>query len=103
MRFHVELVENQLDAVPRRGYEVPNAVRIWGIGIRVIGTENRAEGGGDLVFALALLAIVAILVHGVPVVAHADVGSNRVPALMLTTTIIHGTLVDVREEDGREA
>jgi len=43
-----------------------------------------------------------IFVHGVSVVAHADVGSNGIPALVLTTSIIHRTLVDVREEDGRK-
>lgn len=63
MRLHVELIEDQLDAMSRRGREVPHAVRVGRIVVRIVGTVDGAKRARDLVLALALLAVVSVLVQ----------------------------------------
>lgn len=45
----------------------------------------------------------SILVQGVAIVTEAHVGANGIATLVLTASIVHGTLVNVRKEYGGEA
>ena len=84
MRFHLKLCENQLDPVAGRGREHPHAVLEYGtvqqgkkhgrkcaISSRLLGrvvvwkvrAGQLSLGGGDLVLAAALLAVVLVVVQ----------------------------------------
>lgn len=94
---------NQFYPVTRLRGEMPDAIFTAGIIIRVVRRSDRPHGRGDLVFATALLAIVAVIVQRETVVAGALIRTYSVFALVLTTAIVIGALVHIREKHGGEA
>lgn len=89
----IGLSADQLNPVPGRGGEVPDAVLPAGVVVGVVGAEHLPNRGGELVLAAALFAVVAILVQGEPVVARALVRPDAVLADVLTPSVIAGALV----------
>jgi hypothetical protein len=86
---------HQLYPVSRRGGEMPNAVLAAWIVVRVVGARHHPVGRRDLVLAAALLAVVAVLVQGEPVVAPARVRARSVSAFVLAPAVVGSALVHV--------
>jgi len=82
---------------------MPNAVFTTRIIFRIVRRGDRSHGRGDLVFTTAFLAIVTVLVKRETVVARTLVRAYRVLTLVLTTSIVIGTLVHIREKYSSEA
>ena len=99
MRFHLEMVELQFDAMTGRGGKVPRAVLPAGIKVGPVGTTDFSLGVGNFVLATALLAVHFILVQSEPVMAVTFEGSDRILAYVLTTSVLYRTLVAIREEE----
>ena len=57
---------NQLDPMPWRGGEDPDAVLLGRVRVREVRTGDGPDGVGDLVLAAALLAVVVVLVKHEP-------------------------------------
>lgn len=83
----------QFDAMARSCCEVPDTFLPGRISMRIIGTEYLAVGSSDLVLATAFLTVVPILVQREPVMAGANVRSNGIAALLLTSTVVDSALV----------
>lgn len=49
--FHSELVKDKFNAMSGSGGKVPNAVRIWRIAVRIVGTVDGAKCSWYLEFA----------------------------------------------------
>lgn len=75
------------------GGEMPDALLSRWIRMRIIGTQNFAIRSPNFVLATSFFAVVSVLVKGKPVVTSADVRSNSVATLLLTTAVIHSTFV----------
>jgi len=75
--------------------EVPVAVDVAGIVLRIVGTLQHTVRRGDLELAARLRAVVSILCQGVSIPATALVGSEGVSAPVLAATIVYGALIHI--------
>lgn len=77
----------------RCGREVPNALLLAWIKLRVVGAGEIALRPRDFVLAAAFFAAVLVGVQDEPVVARTRVRADRVRADVLTSAVVRGTLV----------
>lgn len=92
---------HHFDPVTRSCGEVPDAILPARIGVRIIWAADLAVGCRNLMFATTFLTVVFVFVQREPVVTRALVRSGCVFALMLTASVIDGTLVHVCENGSR--
>lgn len=98
MRLHFKVVKLQLNAVTGSSSEMPRAVFTAGIEIGPIRTAYFAFGIGDFVLTPTLFAVHFILVQREPVVTVTLERPDGILANVLTTTILYGAFVAIREE-----
>lgn len=78
----------QFDSVSRCGGELPDALLLAGVVLRVVGAVDRANRRINLELAAALLATVHVVVQHEAVEAAALVRTYQVVALVLTAPVL---------------
>jgi predicted ferric reductase len=89
------LYTHEFYSMSRSGDEMPNAVFLTGIKIRIIWTGYVAFWFGNFVFTSALLAVVFIVVQSKAVMARALVRSDNVMTFVLAASIVNGAFVHI--------
>lgn len=84
------------------GNKVPDAILKAGIIVWIVWRCYSTHGCDNFILATALFAVMAIFVKRKTIVTRTLIRSYRVPALVLTTTVVVRAFVHVREEDGGE-
>lgn len=79
--------------------EVPHAILLWWIVVRIVRTEDLAIWCRHFVLATSLLTIVAIVLQGVSIMTGTYVRAKCIFAFVLTSTIVDCTFIHVGGED----
>lgn len=99
MGFQFEFLESNPDSVPRCSREVPYAIFPSWIVIGVIGATNCAKWYRNFVFTISFFAIFTVFVKSETVVAGANIGTQGVEAVVLTTSMVYCTFIHIWNKD----
>ena len=87
------MVVYQFDAMARGSCEMPDAFFASWVRMGIIRAEDLTERSTNFMFATTFFAIVSIFVKSKPIVASANVRTDSIATLLLTTAVVHCTLI----------
>ena len=99
MRLYFKHIEYQSNAMSRCRCKMPNTIFLWWIQIRIVRWEYLAVGSLNFVFAATFFAIMTIVMQSKSIMSWANISTNDIFALMLTSTVIYSTLVNVLKKN----